>query len=150
MKKIIKITMIILLVFTIFGNLCKVNAAPTEGTDGTGGNGGNETIDVKTKDTRNGLQWSNKSLDFWKPSSVKVGEDEISKRANAIVTAIRNIGLILAVIALMVIGFKEITASIEEKTIIKQALPGYLIGVIMVVAITSLPSFIYTLTKELR
>ena len=150
MRRLFKIIIVLIIYFVCFSYFNIVNAAPTEGTDGTGENGGNETIDVKTKDTRNGLQWSNKSLDFWKPSSVKVGEDEISKRANAIVTAIRNTGLILAVIALMVIGFKEITASIEEKTIIKQALPGYLIGVIMVVAITSLPSFIYTLTKELR
>ena len=49
----------------------------------------------------------------------------------------------------MAIGIKEMTSSAEEKSIIKQALPVYILGVIMVVAITTLPSIIYNIVKGL-
>ena len=136
MRRLFKIIIVLIIYFVFFSYINTVNASQGEGTDASG-QGQNP-------------QWSNRSTSFWKPSHVDVGENEISKRANVIVTAIRNIGLILSVVALMVIGFKEMTASIEEKSIIKQALPGYLIGIIMVVTITSLPLLIYNLTKGLR
>ena len=51
-------------------------------------------------------------------------------------------------IILMILGIKQMTASIEEKSIIKQAMPGYILGAIMVMAITWLPSLIYSVVSK--
>lgn len=68
--------------------------------------------------------------------------------ADSIVTIIRNVGIVIAVIALMVIGVKTMIGSVEEKSAYKQALPGYLLGVFMVVAMSLIPSIIYSLVKK--
>ena len=86
-------------------------------------------------------------LDAWDPSKQRDNADDaiLVRKANHIVTVIRNVGIVVSVIALMVIGLKEMTASVEEKSIIKQAMPGYIIGAILVLAITTLPSVIFSL-----
>ena len=74
----------------------------------------------------------------------KYGNDtEFDTKLSKVLGVIRNIGAIVSIGALMVIGIKEMTASVEEKTILKQALPGYILGAIMVMAITVIPSLIY-------
>ena len=86
-------------------------------------------------------------LDKYKPDDL--GEEkEVVDKAKIVVTVIRNIGVIVAVIALMVIGIKTMFGSLEEKSKYKEALPGYIIGVILVIAITTLPSIIQQLTTE--
>lgn len=137
MKKVLKITIILMIIFTLFAQINNVYAEKKSELE--------ETEKYKGYDTK----WSDKSTDWWKPSDDNILEDELTKRANVITTVIRNVGIILSVIVLMIIGIKEMTASVEEKSVIKQALPGYLIGVIMVVAITTLPSIIYSLVKDL-
>ena len=63
--------------------------------------------------------------------------------------AIRAIGIVVSVIALIVIGIRQITASAEEKSIIKEAMPGYILGLILVVSITFLPTIIYNFMQKL-
>ena len=77
-----------------------------------------------------------RNLDFWKPEKVNIGQDEFNNTAKTIVAAIRAIGIVVSVIALIVIGIRQITASAEEKSIIKEAMPGYILGLILVVSIT--------------
>ena len=43
----------------------------------------------------------------------------------------------------MIIGLKTMIGSIEEKTQYKESLPGYLIGVFLLFASTTIPSIIY-------
>lgn len=137
MKRVFKVTIILMTIFIIFSQINNVYA------------GKESEIEVTEQKKGYNTKWSDKSTDWWKPSDDNVGEDELTKRANVVVTVIRNIGIIMSVIALMIIGIKEMTASAEEKSVIKQALPGYLLGVIMVIAITILPSIIYSFTKGL-
>ena len=73
--------------------------------------------------------------------------DRLTERAGKIVAIIRNIGIVVSVIALMIIGIKIMVSSAEEKSIYKQALPGYILGVLMVAAITMIPSLIYTVVS---
>ena len=96
--------------------------------------------------------WSKQGSTFFNPKrqANAINTTQIEDKAQSIVFVIRNIGIVLAVISLMFIGIKEMTASVEEKSKIKQSLPVYILGVIMVVAITCLPSLIYTLTKSLK
>ena len=95
-------------------------------------------------------QWSTKSSDYWKPDDEFGGEYEINYKAKRVLGIIRNLGIIVSVIALMIIGIREITASVEEKSIIKASLPGYILGVVLIAAVTILPSLIYELTKDLH
>ena len=86
--------------------------------------------------------------DGYKPDDMDVSG--IKSKAKIVVTIIRNIGIVVSVIALMAIGLKTMFASVEEKSVYKQALPGYILGVILVVAITVLPSIIYDVTKSIE
>ena len=122
MKKVLKITIILMMIFTIFAQVSLVYAAPTK--------------------------WSEKSTDWWKPTDPDIGESNYINKANIITTVIRNIGIVVSVIALMIIGIREMTASAEEKSIIKQSMPGYILGAVMVGAISFLPSLIYNIVKN--
>ena len=79
-----------------------------------------------------------------------ISQDEFNNKGKVVVAAIRGIGIVVAIISLMVIGIKQMTASVEEKSIIKQAMPGYILGVILVVSITFLPTIIYNFMQKIN
>lgn len=83
----------------------------------------------------------------YKPSDGDQGNDKLIDKGSKIASLVRNIGIAVAVIALMYIGIRAMTGSVEEKTEFKESIPGYLIGVVLVVAITTLPSLIETFSK---
>ena len=126
MNRVIKITIILIMFFTMFAFANKVYASSSS----------------------TGTQWSNKSTDWWRPTDPDIGESNYINKANIIATVIRNIGIAVSVIALMIIGIREMTASAEEKSIIKQSMPGYILGAIMVGAISFLPSLIFNIVKN--
>lgn len=68
-------------------------------------------------------------------------------RAEIIVALIRNIGIVVSVIALMLIGIRAMVGSAEEKADYQKSLPGYLIGAVLVFAMTMIPSIIYNALK---
>ena len=41
------------------------------------------------------------------------------------------------------------TASVEEKSILKKAMPGYILGAIMIFAITVIPTIIYEIANDI-
>ena len=81
---------------------------------------------------------------------LNIQEELFEEKAAKVVEAIRKIGVTIAVIALMIIGVRQLISSAEEKSILKNAMPGYILGVILVVAITTLPSLIWNITLALR
>ena len=137
MKILKNIAIILAIAITMAGQCNIVYAANEKGTDGTGSEGGFSG-------------WSSKSEDYWHPAntSTKLNTKSIDNRTKRILGIIRGIGIVVSVIALMVIGIKEITGSIEEKSAIKKAMPVYVLGVIMVVAVTTLPSIIYQVVNK--
>ena len=142
MKKVLKITIILIMIFTMFAQVSVTFAAQSEGTDASGGAGTSEWTGGKSN-------WSDKSTGWWKPTDPDIGEQNFANKANIITTVIRNIGIVVSVIALMIIGIREMLASAEEKSVIKQAMPGYILGAIMVGAISFLPSLIYNIVKNI-
>ena len=96
--------------------------------------------------------WSEHGTDWWRSENeeVDVGQNELKDKANVITKVIRNIGIIVAVISLMIIGIKELFASAEQKSKYKESLPGYLIGIVMVIAVSLLPSLIYDIVKSIN
>ena len=59
-----------------------------------------------------------------------------------IVTVIRNVGIVLAVIMLMVIGLKYMMGSAEEKAEYKKTLMPYLIGAVLLFAASGIAQMI--------
>ena len=54
---------------------------------------------------------------------------------NSILSTVRTAGIMASVIALMVLGIKYMTSTLEEKANMKKAIPYYIFGLIMVAAI---------------
>ena len=126
MKKFVKI-IIILMIFLV----CSMSISKVYATQST--------------------KWSNNGIEWWEPEkNIDVGQDEFEKKANIVTTAIRNVGIVVAILALMIIGFREMTASVEEKSNLKNALPGYLLGILLVITVSVLPSIIYNVAKNFK
>ena len=68
---------------------------------------------------------------------------ELTKRTGVILGLVRNIGAVVSVIALMIIGLKYMLGSVEEKANYKKSMMPYIIGCVLLLAGTSLISFIY-------
>lgn len=88
--------------------------------------------------------------DNWNPTG-KVQSQKIpplvSEKVGKITGFIRNLGIAISVISLMIIGFRTMVGSVEDKSQYKESLPGYLIGIIMVFSMTTLPDIIYQIMK---
>lgn len=67
----------------------------------------------------------------------------ILDKVSIVLGAIRNFSVVISVIALMIMGFKYIVGSVEEKANYKTTMIPYIIGFVMAVAGTSIVSFIY-------
>lgn len=78
--------------------------------------------------------------DAYKPQSTTVvsGADKVQTVANNIIGPIKIIGSVVSVLALIVMGIKYVTGSVEERAEYKKTMTPYIIGVIMVFAITNL------------
>lgn len=89
-----------------------------------------------------------KRIDFspndYEPASTEnvTGAKKIQDIANSIIGPIRVIGSAISVIALITMGIKYVMGSIEEKAEYKKTMLPYLIGAIMVFAITNLLSIL--------
>lgn len=139
MKKMLKITFILVIMLiiqfqtkTVYGKLQSTIEA-----DGGGSSSSINIIDTNEYEPYKSYEDYNEAL----------FEQKLKLKAKTVVAIIRNIGIVVAVIALMVIGIKTMVLSAEEKAAYKQALPGYLLGVFMIAAISAIPSLIYNVVN---
>ena len=150
MNRVMKIIIILVMTFTMFSNVSATFAAQTEGT---GDSGGGIQPSSSTEGQTSSQSIGGKSLnpEEWDPSQYRNLSDGkiLESRAKIITSAIRGIGMVLSVIILMIIGIKEMTASVEEKSILKKAMPGYILGAIMIFAITVIPTIIYEIANDI-
>lgn len=86
-------------------------------------------------------------IDIW-IADEDVGEDGLNNKIEPILRIIRNGGIIISVISFAIIGLKIMFLSVEEKAIYKQTLVPWATGAILVFAMTTLPSIIYTFIGE--
>ena len=124
MKKVLKITIILIMIFTMFAQVSVTFAAQTKGTGDSGG----------------GIQPSSSTGG----QSINPGEWDPSKSREP-----SNGGLLESRAKIMIIGIKEMTASVEEKSMLKKAMPGYILGAIMVFAITVIPTILYEIANDI-
>lgn len=71
--------------------------------------------------------------------------DDLMAKAGKIMGMIRNISVIAAVIIIMILGVKYMLGSVEEKADYKKSFVPLIIGIILVVAATSIATFIFGL-----
>ena len=73
---------------------------------------------------------------------------KIADKSGVILGIIQVIGTVISVIALIIIGIKYMLGSLEQRAEYKKTMLTYIIGVILVFAVTFLPGFIYNFTQE--
>lgn len=66
-------------------------------------------------------------------------------KAQQIMGMIRNASAIIAVIILMILGVKYMLGSVEEKAEYKKSFVPLIVGIVVVVAATSIASFIFNM-----
>lgn len=84
----------------------------------------------------------------YKPSEFT--EDDFTlTMAGKMIGGFQAIGNIFSIIALIIIGIRYMLGSIEEKAEYKQTMIYYIIGVILVFAISNISYIIYNFAKDL-
>lgn len=74
----------------------------------------------------------------------------IENIGSKILGGINIIGIVASVIILAVLGLKFILGTLEEKSEIKESLPQYLIGVVLLVGITTIVNILYNFGQSLK
>ena len=85
-------------------------------------------------------------------NGIKLDKSQIKQFENAgntIFSLVRTVGIISSVEGLMIIGIRYMLGSIEEKAEYKKTLPVYVIGCLLIFAITSLVSILYNWVESL-
>ena len=83
-------------------------------------------------------------VNYWKPDDI-TGDEQFNEKLGIITGIVRYIGIFISVGTLSVIGIKFMLGSVEEKAQYKQTLMPWLIGAIILFAMSTLPSLIYKL-----
>lgn len=93
-----------------------------------------------------GMQDVSKIPGAWKPSN-QADSTKFNQKVGVIASVVRNVGILVSVGTLMAIGIKFMLGSVEEKAQYKQTLIPWLVGAILIFAMTSLPSLLYNMSQ---
>jgi len=69
-------------------------------------------------------------------------------KADIVVGVIRNVGVVLSVVILIILGIKYMLGSVEEKADYKKSMLPYLIGVVILFTGSLIPQIIYDFTTN--
>lgn len=83
--------------------------------------------------------------DIYQPGTAS--STKVQGKVGPILGIIRNVGIVLSVIFLMIIGVQAMLGSAEERADYKKRLPKYLIGVVVLLAGSVIPQLIYNVMK---
>lgn len=100
----------------------------------------NNKINSSSGESGSSIAIEDMNPDNWKPTSTTVtsGTDRIQNIGNKIIGPIRILGSIISVVTLIIIGIKYILGSVEERAEYKKTMLPYVIGAVIVFAITNL------------
>ena len=85
--------------------------------------------------------------DDWNTTKYQKESTELNNTVGKVLGIIRNVGIIVSVIALMIIGMRTMYGSLEDKSHYKEVLPSFLIGVFILLSCTTIPDIIYRAFK---
>lgn len=86
-------------------------------------------------------------INYWKPTTGN--NDELTDMAGKILGIIQVLGSVVSVLALVVIGIKYMLGSVEEKAKYKETMLPYIVGCIMLFAITNIATTLYKIGRGL-
>ena len=84
--------------------------------------------------------------DWWEPTESE--ESELTEKAGILLGVINVLGVVSAVIALVLLGMKYFLGSVQEKADLKNSLWLYILGIILLVACTTIPNIIFNVSKD--
>ncbi len=136
MNKVLKITIILIMIFTIFTQISSVYAGQAKGTDGSGGGG--QTSSSNGKEQEQKTNWGDIfgiGDNFIKQGSDAqntIDEEQLRTDASSIFKILTTIGITLSVIIGGILGIKFMMASAEDKAQIKEMLIPYVVGCVVI------------------
>lgn len=88
--------------------------------------------------------------DNWAPNSTTAaqGADRVLEIGNSIIGVIQIVGSFISVGVLVVLGIKYMMGSVEERAEYKKAMMPYLVGAVMLFAITNILAIIVNIVKD--
>lgn len=78
-------------------------------------------------------------------SDANVDTGDISKTAGKIISMVRNISIIAGVIIIVILGFKYMMGSVEEKAGYQKSFIPLIVGIVVIMGATSIASFLFNL-----
>ncbi len=115
----------------------------------TGGNsgtsGGGDTGIVQESPAFSHGSWINP--DDFNPGELSNADDIINK-GNIIIGALKFVGMVASILALITLGIKYMVGSVEEKAEYKQTMWPYIVGTVLLFGTTTVLSIIEALAKE--
>ena len=75
--------------------------------------------------------------------------NDVIEPGNKILEIAKTIGIVCSVIGLMIIGFRYMMGSIEEKAEYKKTLPYYLLGMVLIAGVVPLADWVYKVLKDI-
>ena len=85
-----------------------------------------------------------------KDGGTTVDTDSVQNFGKAIVSVVRVVGVIVAVIVLLILGIKYMVGSAEERAEYKKTMVPYIVGAVLIFASTTLVGVIYDLSMSLN
>ena len=76
--------------------------------------------------------------------------NSIGTIGNSIATIIRNVGIVLAVVILMVLGIKYMMGSAEEKAEYKKTMIPYLVGAVLLFAASAIAGMVVAWSNSIQ
>ena len=130
MNRVLKITIILIMFFTMFASANKVYATQGKGTDGSGGGG--QTSSSDSEDFTDIFSDANKFINKGKSGEDDFDIENFKINIDTIYNILLTIGIALTVIIGGILGIKFMMASAEDKAKIKEAMIPYVIGCIVI------------------
>lgn len=150
-KKVNKLLKIILMIILIINTLAIYktrayanNKYHQEAYDG--GSGAGASGESNASLSSNGMTDIGTNPGLWKPST-PANSTALNDKVGTIVSLVRIVGIIVSVVSLSLIGIKFMLASVEEKARYKQTMMPWIIGAIMIFAITTIPTLIFDMVQ---
>lgn len=78
-------------------------------------------------------------------NSANVDTSEISGTVGNIIAMIRNISIIAGVLIIVILGFKYMMGSVEEKAGYQKSFIPLIVGIVVIMGATSIASFLFNL-----
>lgn len=150
-KRIVSILVIVLISTSINLFNYRVYGAPTGAEMGGNQGGFGGTAGGIVEDIIDSTKSPINNPNYYKPESQDTakGATRLADIGNTIIGFLQIVGSIISVVILGVIGIKYMVGSAEERAEYKKAMMPYVIGAVMVFAITNLLGIMIEMTKAL-